>query len=235
MKRNLNGGDFKMRFNKKIELNKKDLEKGLKFPLEMSDELAELIGIHFGDGSMIKRKHHGYRLQYSCNMSEKAYMGYIMNKFEELFNVSLKLYERTNKSCFELYFLSKALCTFFNELLDVPYSPKKDLKIPEKILKNKKYLISFLRGLFDTDGCVTFQRIGKYVYPLVKITTKDRLFAEQISNSFKLLGIPCFICRKEWNGDIGYDVVMRNKHAKNFFKIIGSRNQKNIQKFENLS
>lgn len=220
-----------MKFNKKFKLNENDLAKGLRFPLEMSSELAELVGIHFGDGHMTKRKHHGYRLHYSCNMSEREYMHYITNKFEKLFNISLKLYERSDKSCFELYFLSKTLCIFFNEFLEVPYSPKKDLRIPKMILKNKEYLISFLRGLFDTDGCVTLQRMGKYTYPLVKITTKDKLFAEQISSSFELLGIPCFVCRKQWNGDIGYDVVLRNKSAEQFFNIVGSNNPKNIKKW----
>jgi len=114
----------------------------------MSAELAEMVGIHFGDGNMQKRHHHGCRLLYACNILEKQYVTHIISTFNRLFNVSLKIYERPNKSCFELYIFSKSLCQFFNQKLEVHYSPKKNLKIPKLISNSKDYLISFLVHLF---------------------------------------------------------------------------------------
>lgn len=224
-----------MKIDKKIKLNKKDLEKGLRFPLEISDELAELVGIHFGDGNMQNKFNYTYRLLYTCNISEKQYAIYIINKFKKLFNVALTVDERYDKSSIDLYIYSKSLCQFFNMELGIPYSPKENLKIPSLILNKKEHIVSFLRGLFDTDGCVILQRDRGYKYILTKISMKDKNFAKEILNSLSLVGIQSFITKKKDKRYCSYDVVMRNKHAKNFFKIIGSRNQKNIQKFESLS
>ena len=50
----------------------------LKFPIKMSKELAELIGIHFGDGSLYKDLNHNYTLSYAGNLKkDRDYMNYI--------------------------------------------------------------------------------------------------------------------------------------------------------------
>lgn len=220
-----------MKFNNNFQLNKKDLEKGLKFPKKMSEELAELIGIHFGDGSMDNKHNYTYKLSYACNIVEKQYANYLINKFQKLFNVSLSKILNQKKSCIILYLYSKTLCKFFNEMLEIPYSPKNNLQISSIILSKKEYLISFIRGLFDTDGCITIQRFDKYKYPLIKISTKYRNFAQSISKALKSLNINSFISTKSGRNFIGYDVTIRNKEAKKFFQIIGSNNSKNIEKW----
>lgn len=88
-----------------------------------------------------------------------------------------------------------------------------------------------MRGLFDTDGCITAQKDGKYCYPLVKICTKNQAFAKEIVTILAFLGIPAFICRKINMKNPAYDIVVRNKNVQKFIDIIGSHNLKNIKKW----
>lgn len=214
-----------------IQLNEKDVEKNLKLPNELSSELAELIGIHFGDGSMHKNYRYTYRLTYTSNISEKQYSEHINTLFKKIFNVSFRSKTDTNKNCIVLHFISKALCEFFNKILRIPYGSKSDLLIPVDILNKKEYLIAFVRGLFDTDGCITLQRQGKYEYVLIKICTKHKKLAKDLVEILKSLEIPSFVCTKFWGQNRGFDVVIRNKNAIKFFEIIGSSNSKNIKKW----
>lgn len=63
----------------------------------------------------------------------------------------------------------------------IPSGKKESLPIPQWIKENKTYLTFFIRGLFDTDGCVVLQKFGKYSYVLVKISMKDSNFAKDIN------------------------------------------------------
>ncbi len=147
-----------MKFHHTPVLSKRDVEKGLKFPDEMSENLAEIVGIHFGDGSMSKHNS-TYRIRWCLNTRDVLYANYTLILFKNCFGMNMKKMANFQKHSLELYVLSKAVCEFFNKFLEIPYSPKKYLIIPQYILENKIYLAAFLRGLFDTDGCFTIKEI----------------------------------------------------------------------------
>jgi intein/homing endonuclease len=227
-----------MKFDKNnFQLNKCDIKKGLELPKKMSKELAELVGIHFGDGCM-NISNFTYRVYYSFNMRDKEYLLYVKDLFYRLFDVKMSREEIFHKNTTSLYLHSKTLCSFFGTVLGISYGPKKELLIPDYIKSNDEYLRCFLKGLFDTDGCITIQRMGKYSYTLVKISTKHCNFAKDIKNSLILLGIPSFITKKigERNDKIlvGYEVVVRNKSVVKFFEIIGSNNPRNLRKYKEM-
>ena len=222
-----------MRFDlSDIKLSRKDRGKGLRLPKKMSRGLAELIGIHFGDGSMSNKYNYSYKIVYSCNIEERGYADYISESYKRSFKIDLKKYINKKKNCIDLTLYSKSLCTYLNEVLTIPFSPKNNLQIPFIILSDKEYLISFLRGLFDTDGCITVQKYGKYRYILIKICTKHKEFAHSLSLKIRsLLDISSFISMKCGRGHQGYDLTFRNKEAKKFYKTVGSNNPKNIEKW----
>jgi len=221
--------------NPKIKLNKKDLAKNIRFPTRMSVELAELIGIHLGDGSINKSCKSTYTISYTGNLKhDKEYMFYINELFKKIFNAKLSISINKKKNSYELRIRSKSLCQFMNIYLKLPFGRKTNLKIPSYIKNDPIYLKAFLKGLFDTDGCVTIQRQGKYAYSLVKICTKSKKFADEISTSFHSLNIPSFICKKRWKDFIGYDVVVRNRNIKKFFRIINSNNSRKIYKYHRI-
>lgn len=211
-----------MKINNNFQLTKYDFLNKLNLPGEMSPELAEFVGIHFGDGCM-NISSFTYRLYYSFNARDKEYILYVKDLFYRLFNVTMKVEEVMSKNIISIYFHSKTLCNFFNVSLKVPYSPKKNLLIPEYIKSNKQYLASFLRGLFDTDGCIITQKMRKYSYRLIKICTGIRIFAEDIKFTLKMINIESYICNKKTS----YDVVIRRKESfSRFIDIINPKNAK---------
>jgi len=207
----------------------------VKLPRTISIKTAELIGIHLGDGSLCKDKKNNYTILYCGNLKkDKEYMDYINNLLLNLFNVKFKILINSNSNSIVLRLRSKNLFYYYKNYLNIEDGLKKDLSIPSYIKNNDKFLKVFLRGLFDTDGCVTLQKYGKYKYLLIKICTKHQNFAKEIHSSLNILGIPSFITKKESNGFYGYDVVIRNKNVKFFWSTIGSKNNRNIKKYKDL-
>ena len=213
-------------------MSNQNLKRFIKFPEGLSEELAELIGIHLGDGSLYRDNNYNYNITYSGNLKkDKNYMNYINLLFLNLFNIKLKPFINEKKSSIELRLRSKAIYIFFKDTLKLPSGKKKDLSIPNYIKKDKIYLTAFLRGLFDTDGCFILQKSRKYYYIIAKISTKHKNFAQDISDSLMTLSIPSYIATKGSKFYEGYDVIIRNKNAKLFFNIIKPKNQRNISKY----
>lgn len=212
-----------MNFDFDIKLSKSELNKGLILPKLMSKELAEIIGIHFGDGYLQIKPQRYYRIYHSFNMRDREYTTHVKNLFYYIFNVNMSIEERINRNTLSLYLHSKGLCTFFSKVLKIPAGPKKVLSIPYYIKSNKEFLKCFLRGLFDTDGCIVTQIMVKYQYKLIKICTKLDTFAEEIKAALKSLQIEAYISHKK----TGYDVTVRKKDSFNrFIELIEPKNNK---------
>ena len=142
-----------------IEFSKRDLEKSIKIPKKLTPELAEIIGLHIGDGHLGYNKNkYSYVIQLMGNpKTEKLhYDNHISKLWKSIFNINLKLRNYPNK-CYGFQVYSKAIGTFFNRALEMPIGKKsKTIRIPELIKKTCKNgiseeMISCLRGIIDTD------------------------------------------------------------------------------------
>jgi intein/homing endonuclease len=165
---------------------------------------------------------------------DRKYMKHISRLVFKLFNTKPNILVHPSKNSICLRLRSKKLFSFYMSL-GIPSGTKKRLVIPKFIRNSKFYLCSFLRGLFDTDGCVTFQKFGKYKYPLVKITNKDLAFSKDLVIAFNSLKIPSFLTIKKYKNKDYYDVVIRNKNVYLFSTKIGSNNPNNIKKLTNIN
>ncbi len=151
--------------------------KKINLPLNITESQAELVGIMFGDGNITIRRF-TYLINITCNSKKDLeYSKYITKIFIKEFDIIPKVYTYPNKSAMILYIHSKVLVAYFNNTLKITSGPKRLGYIPDYILSDKTFLIAFIRGLFDTDGCVTFQNDKKYRYVLLKICTIHELFA----------------------------------------------------------
>jgi hypothetical protein len=170
--------------NKNILRSKKDESKKIIFPEKMSPELAEEIGIHLGDGCMSFNRNY---FSVKTNKKEEKYVTeFLFPLYKRLYNLDLKLMRLKSVSGFEVY--SKALCEFKNKVIGLPYGEKvHKIVVPEVILKtkNKEIYSRFIRGLFDTDGCVC---IVKKNYPVISITINSEDLIKKTSDMLKLMG-----------------------------------------------
>jgi hypothetical protein len=187
--------------------------RSVKLPDDMSEELAEIVGIHFGDGYMKIRPRRTYILTYALNSDDTDYIHHVSGLFHDVFGITLTRRQIQGKRCVEIYCCSRMLCEYFHHVLEVPYSPKNNLTIPSFIRNDPRWQSAFLRGLFDTDGCYTVSVTGPYRYELTKITMKSESFAIEVCNLLSSMGIKSYICNKG-----SFDVVIRRRESSQRFQ-----------------
>jgi len=210
-----------------IDYSRRDLIKKIKFPTKLTPELAEEIGMHFGDG-FLSNKRYTYRLKGNINDEKEYYIHYIKPLFKKLYNLDINLKEFGSVYGFEIY--SQALCNFKTKVLGIRAGDKLDLYIPEKLkVNNKEILCSFLRGLFDTDGCLTFHtRYGyKKYYPVIELSLYSKKVILEVFDILKMLGFKPGLYKDRNKLKIKINGI---KSFKRYEELIGWSSQKNLNK-----
>lgn len=190
-----------------------------------SVQLAELIGILMGDG------HVGLYQTTVVTNSETDYQHalYVMKLIEDLFKVRVHINNRKEKKACEIIISSKSVCNFFVDQ-GIPQGNKitLGLRIPTWIQKKPLYRKVFIRGLFDTDGCVYLDthRVDKKVY-------------KNLGMAFANQSLPLLSFFKETLEFFGlhptqkteFRVFLRRKEdIRRYFDLIGSSNEKHLKK-----
>ncbi len=206
-----------------------------------SELLAEELGIHYGDGYMkIKTNKWGKHYEYSYSAhtyDDKDYIQEVKKILRTLYN--LNGYERTKGNSYELMFSSRELVNF-KLSMGASLSPKMNLKIPEWIQKDNNFISSFLRGIFDTDGYLTFKNKNntKHKYPYIGISFKDFILINQIAKLITKFSISFSMWKEEKldkrNGKINIKWAIGISGEENLIRYIeniGFRNRKHITKY----
>ena len=213
--------------NSRIDLSKKDKEKQIKLPNKITPELAEEIGMHYGDG-FLSEKRNTYRLKGNIKDEVEYYTEYIRPLFKKLYNIDISLKEYDSVFGFELY--SQAIWEFKTKTLGIKPGKKYDLNFPD-ILKvnNLKILASFIRGLFDTDGNITFQTKYNYknYYPVISISLTSKKVIEEVGKILKMLGFNPWIGFNKQYGRISLYGIGAFKKYKD---LVGWNSPKNLNK-----
>ncbi len=115
-----------------------------------------------------------------------------------------------------------------NKELGFPIGLKINLSISERFLKNQYALRYIIRGLFDTDGSIFFDKDKRYKtpYPIIDIRTASNILIEQLAT----------ILKKDNFNVIKYKKGIRIKghfQVQKWFKEIKPQNKKHILKYQN--
>ena len=162
--------------------------------------LAELVGVIIGDGSILYNKEKRiYRLEIAGNATEDIEY---FNKLKEIIN-KISLSKNRAKIRFRKHKLGKSITLYINNKNFIKYliqklklpSGKKtfSIKIPQKFL-NWNVSKHILRGIFESDGSIYFSKskLIKYPnYPRIEIKTSSKNLKKQIvklleQNNFKV-------------------------------------------------
>ena len=117
----------------KINYSKYDLQKKIKLQNKITPELAEEIGMHFGDGFLSETRY-DYRLKGNPKDEITYYNNYIGPLFRKLYNINPKIKSFVNSYGFEIS--SKALWEFKTKIIGIKAGEKYDLIIPETLKVN---------------------------------------------------------------------------------------------------
>ena len=214
--------------------------------MQIDEELAELIGIHIGDGCIsVTKRYSEYYLGGDLTEEREyhdSWVGPLFNKkiMNPIFNKDVNYKEHPKVGIYGFHIFNKKLVEFFNQL-GVKSGPKLNVTIPKAILADKKLLKRFIRGLFDTDGNLYFNKNYSAKSPLnnrpiIKLDTVSKKLAKQVFNSLNSFGFhPRMKNPHKGKKDkhIVYTVLLYRKLDINFFiNEIGFKNSKHYTRWQ---
>lgn len=232
-------------FGDNILFSKRDVSKEIRLPNEINPELAEVLGIILGDGHLECNKRYKSNRVYLLNIAGSYsedfdyYDAYFRKVLFDLFNLNFKIYLRRNDELV-INIYSKAIANFF-KFLGVHPGNKTDFnEIPLIILNSKPEIKrAFIRGVFDTDGSITFKKDshGKYSNPVISIKMKSQKFIEQLRGLMIGLEFTLSSCTEKYfdkrvnNISIRYRLDFAgHKNLERYLKLIGFSNPRHLTK-----
>jgi intein/homing endonuclease len=209
-----------------------------KFDIYMSlnEDLAYFLGLFVGDG--FTNKYSGYymiEITGDKRTEKEFYINYLGPLIKNFFNLNFRITEPKESNGFRFIFYSKTLFKMITERFNIPAGRKShSVLIPKEILDAKPEIIArFLRGLYDAEGCVFFDKRKQYKkpYPRIELHMCNLALLKQVSESLTKMGIKNVLGTSEKNLRVtiwGFDEV------KNFINKIGFSNPKQLKKLGGL-
>ncbi|MGV8150534.1 MAG: LAGLIDADG family homing endonuclease [Candidatus Woesearchaeota archaeon] len=209
-------------------------------PEKMTEDLAEETGLHLGDGSMNFYNGKGlYQLRGHFEDDKPHYILIIKPLYKRLFNIDVSLRDMPSTRVFGFQLWSDELINFKKNILGLPLGPKRDFLVPSIISENDEFSKSFIRGFFDTDGCLYLEYKNHKLYPRIEMVSISGRFITQMHMILLRLG---FRVTYEIREDIprhNYSIhklsIRGMDMTKKWFSEIKPNNPKHIRKFEKLN
>ncbi|MBI4437805.1 hypothetical protein HY631_02535 [Candidatus Uhrbacteria bacterium] len=192
-----------------------------------SKKLAEFIGVIAGDGHIAP-----YQILMTTNSKTDLEHARFVGKLgEELFGVRPRIHKRKDENSVTVIFSAKSMAECVHQF-GIPTGKKinNSLSVPTWVLGSDSYKRAFLRGLFDTDGCLFLDRhrIKDKLYRHIgwTITSASQDFRKQIMLLLRNLGFSP-TCRPSQHA-----VFLRRQHEiTRYFNVLGSSNQKHLNRY----
>ena len=229
----------------KVQFSLNDKRRGIIVPNELNAELAEDIGFHLGDGYMneysMPSNPHKYDFVYSGHaVDDKPYYeNILLQRKLKLFNIKPKI--RITNNEIRIRILSKAILTYFRDVIGVCSGNKLHAKIPEIIMKSdKKNKVAFLRGLYDADGSMIFLKKYKkfHYYPTIRIGLISKSIIYNLKDLLRHFNFTFTLFSKLPHGytsdtKIQFCIDINGvKNCEKWIELIGFNNQKHLMKYK---
>lgn len=146
-------------------------------------DLAELIGVILGDGH-IRVYPRAEELSIFSNSNNPGFVKRYSFLIEKIFDKKPVTTLHSGKNCIRIRIYQKHI----SSRLGVPISPRLNLKIsiPGWIISNKKYIVRYLRGLYEAEGSHSIHE-PTYTYK-VQFSNRNTSMLENVFNLVSKLG-----------------------------------------------
>jgi len=202
--------------------------------IKLNPKIAELIGMHVGDGTLYRTKT-SIVWELRGSLDEKDYYrNHVKKLLESIFKgVEFKPKFRSGgkQGCFGIQTSKKEISEFFVQYGFLPGSKTHSVRIPNYIIKaNKSIQYAFIRGLFDTDGYLRFERINNnknYTYPKIEFGSASIQLRDDVFILLSKLGYRLY----KWGKKDYYKLCLAGiDNLDKFIKEIAPRNVKHLNK-----
>ncbi|MFW6226025.1 MAG: LAGLIDADG family homing endonuclease [bacterium] len=205
----------------------------------MNKKLAEFIGIMLGDGNLgiynsevdgkIKTQN---RIRISLDSRNNNYLKHVYYLMKEVLNVEPKIHYKEKENVVDIGIYRKDKFFFLRDELGLKESPKVNcMEIPKEYFESE-FANYVLKGLFDTDGCLSIFNNNGVLYPRIEIKVCPSPAQKQFLEVLDRLGFNYKVqnLNRKW-------IRIRisgKKELKKWFDLIGSSNKIHLDKAHNF-
>lgn len=219
--------------------------KQISFPRLDDPLLAYFCGVMAGDGNLHARPiKKDYAIYCGGNpFDEVPYYNEVIGPLVySLFGIKVKL--KLMNTTYGFSTSSKLLFEFLTHKIGLPPGPKHpSLRVPSIFKADETLMSFFVRGLFDTGGCVYFSKKQNSVsyYPVISCSSKTDFFMRQIANFLKSKNFRVYEYYnykfKDARNKRGYTIksgiqLSGRQNLQNWVSLINFSNPKHLQKIE---
>jgi intein/homing endonuclease len=162
--------------------------------MPLTEELCYFIGLFIGDG-FANKYNSSYLVQFTGQYSKELnyYNDLVVPLGRKYFNLVPNIKKGFVGDILRVNYCSKCLHDFFVKRLKIKPGRKSHcVLIPEEIfLLGGEYLLSFIAGFYDAEGCFYFVERKEYrgPYPILELHINNDLLIRQISDFLLKIGI----------------------------------------------
>ena len=194
---------------------------------------AELIGLHVGDGSLYKTNR-SIVWELRGDLKEKEfYDGHVKHLLESIFNMEFlpKFRSGGKNGCYGIQTSKKVVTQFFIDHHFAPGRKTYSVAIPQEI---KDAMVptqcAFVRGLFDTDGCLRFDRINRntlHTYPKIEFGFASVALRDDLALLLKTLNFKPYM----WDSVEFKLCLVGRENLEIFMKKFSPKTTKHLKRF----
>ena len=191
-------------------------------PSRYTNDLAEFVGLVLGDGGITSGQ-----LCITLNSEKDTELAkFVIDLGERLFGEKPRVLKERKCKAFRIYYNGESLVRYLLKIgLKTGNKVRQQVGVPEWIKKSKKFRISCLRGLMDTDGGVFIHRyrINEKLYSYKKICFSNRSLPilNFVYETLKGLGLNPVLRAEVENKQVW---LYNCNEAARYLKIVGTRN-----------
>ena len=178
--------------------------------------LAYVIGVAMGDGNLSNPNGRAIRLRVTCDNKYPKLIRNIIFSIQKLLPINKVSTVKRGDNCVDISCYSNKLEEFLGWKVGFGSKYKQKISVPDWIKNKRKFTISCLKGLFETDGSIYMDR--KYL--MVGFVTIIPTLAKDVMEMIKSLGFkPNLQKIKREDQKTRYNVRI-SKDTEKFIKLI---------------
>ncbi|MCK4670354.1 MAG: hypothetical protein KAT43_04050 [Nanoarchaeota archaeon] len=192
--------------------------------MNVQEKLAECLGIILGDGHLHKKSN---CITIVGSLEDlQYYKDNVIPLLKSLFTGNPKLRKRNDRNAYYIDFNSKEAMNHLTNKIGLVRGNKVNARIPTIITNNLNLIPHFLRGLFDTDGCLKFSKQSKDIryYPRIQFCFRNTKFAEEVGDLLIKIGFKIATWKDQrFNGLLFYQISGK-ENLERWMQVVGSNN-----------
>lgn len=202
--------------------------------LKIDSKIAEFVGMHCGDGTLYKTERSLVWELRGALSEREYYIEHVAPLLNSIFRIEFtsKFRSGGKNGCFGIQTSKKEVT---RSLLNLGFTPERKthtIRIPDYIKNSKEDIkYSFIRGLFDTDGCLRFDKLKnkeKKTYPKIEFGFASRCLRDDLYELLKELGFRVHMWGKKY-----HKLCLAGKgNLHKFLKEVKPQNAKHLKRYK---